>query len=107
MTEETKARVLQIQENLETVHMGECSTESNLDKAMQCEWKGEDGKSHSIVFIPAKDYSGVRIQFYIDNLNTAGIGLSTEATIHLMECIQKVVIDDRGFLNYLKEKKHG
>ena len=107
MTEETRARVLQIQENLEKVNEGSAPIEYSLDKAQQCGWCCGDGKDHKIVLIPTKDYSGIGVYFYTDNLNTARIGLSTEATIHLMNGIQEVVINDKEFLKALKEKKHG
>ena len=106
MTEETKARVLQIQENLEKVNEGTPPVEYDFDKALQCGWCCGDGKDHKMVLVPTKSYSGIRVLFYTNDLNTASIGLSTEATIHLMEGIQKVVVSDKGFLEVLKEKKH-
>lgn len=105
MTEETKERVLKIHENLEKVNEGMPIKEYNLDKAQQCGWCCGDGMDHKLVIVPAKDYTGVCIYFYTNDLNTARIGLSTEAVIHLMEGIQKVVIDDKEFLKVLKEKK--
>ena len=107
MTEETKARVLQIQENLEKVNEGTSPVEYDFDKALQCGWCCGDGKDHKMVLVPTKSYSGIGIHFYTNGLNTARIGLSTEAAIHLMEGIQRVVVDDKGFLKALKEKKHG
>jgi hypothetical protein len=106
MKEEVKEMVLQIRENLEKVNEGIPPMEYNFDKTQSCSWVGSDKKHHQIVILPTKDYSGVGVCIYTENLLTARVGLSTEAVVHLIDGLDAVVIKDREFLKALKEKNN-
>lgn len=91
---------IKIQENLEEINKNDQSIEWNPDKGFQCEW--DDGKKKKIIFVPAKDFSGIAVYFYTENLATARIGLTIPAAINLSSGIKKMLTSDERFIENIK-----